>query len=95
MKHNLGLISFAQSYALRTGLSDKQALHYCREFITLLQDELLSGQGYTFQNFGAFTVVEQGPYSFNSNLEKGQITIPKHKKIKFKVAAAFKKKMRK
>lgn len=95
MKQNLGLISFAQSYALRTGLSDKQALRYCREFITLLQDELLSGQGYTFCNFGSFTVVEQGPYSFNSNLEKGRISIPKHKKIKFKVAAALKQKLRK
>ena len=95
MKQNLGLISFAQSYALRTGLSDKQALRYCREFITLLQDELLSGQGYTFCNFGSFKVVEQGPYSFNSNLEKGRISIPKHKKIKFKAAAALKQKLRK
>lgn len=95
MKQNLGLMSFAQSYALRTGLSDKKALYYCREFVTLLQDELLSGQGYTFQNFGAFTVVEQGPYSFTSNLEKGQVSIPKHLKVKFKAAPAFKEKLRK
>ena len=91
---NSGIIAFSQAFALRTGLSDKDAMCYCREFIALLQDELLSGRGYTFTNFGAFTVTRHRSYVFKSNLEKGDVYVPERLKVKFKIAPAFKEKLR-
>ena len=93
MNKNLGLAAFARSFALRTGLSDKKAMNFCKEFVMLLHDELASGQGYTFSNLGSFVLKECEGGFFRSNLVGDDIYIPDHVKVTFKPAPQLRSKL--